>query len=197
MTQNGGVNRVAMIALAAACSFEHGVDPSLARHDAPPIDTPPSDAAIDSWIDARACPPAPPTCVAFSCPSSPSCYYLCGTSTTGKQNWTGAQASCMNAGVGCLATIDHQAEQDCIAIETAPSFPSALVWFGFRQSSSGIEPAGDWGWECGTSSYVSPAWGGQEPNNSGGNEDCGVLTTSGGWMDVDCSGTARFVCELP
>lgn len=197
MTQNGRVKRAAVIALVAACSFQHGSDPTLARHDAAANDARPIDAPVDSGIDARACPPAPPTCVAFSCPSSPSCYYVCGTSTTGKQNWAGAQGSCMNAGVGCLATIEDQAEQNCIAIATVPSFPNALVWFGFRQSASGIEPAGDWGWECGTSSYVSPAWGDFEPNNGGLGEDCGAMTTSGAWMDVDCSGTARFVCELP
>lgn len=162
------------------------------------IDARPRDAAIDApSIDARACPPAPPTCTAFSCPSSNSCYYLCGTATSGKQSWMGAQTSCTNAGVGCLVTIDNQAEQDCITFETMPMFPNALVWFGFRQSPTGAEPAGDWGWECGTSNYVSPAWGDFEPNNLGGNEDCGALTNGGGWIDADCSGSARFVCELP
>lgn len=156
------------------------------------------DAAIDATpIDARECPPPPPSCTAFSCPSSNSCYYQCGTPTSDKLGWGDAQSSCEAAGLGCLVTIDNQAEQDCIAIQTMPMFPDALVWFGFRQSPSGAEPAGGWEWACGNSNYVSPAWGEFEPNNFGGNEDCGALTNSGGWIDADCSIPARYVCELP
>jgi hypothetical protein len=178
------------------CSFEHGV-PVTPHDDAAGADARVIDAAIDAMADARVCPAAPPTCKAFQCPGSPSCYYVCGTSTSGKQTYAGAIGSCTNAEVGCVVTINDQAENDCIAANTVPSFPSALVWFGFEQSASGTEPASGWSWHCGTSAYNAPNWGSFEPNNEGGSEDCAAMTAGGAWLDVDCSGTARFVCELP
>ena len=157
-----------------------------------------SDAPVDAQLaDARGCPAAPASCTAFTCASSSSCYYICGTATTGKQSYSGASGSCASANVGCVVTINDQAENDCIAAATLPSFPSALVWFGYEQSSSGSEPAGGWSWQCGTSSYVAPNWGMFEPNNDGGGEDCSALAAGGVWLDVSCNGSARFVCELP
>jgi hypothetical protein len=191
------VVRRAYLVVLAACSFEHGV-PMTQPDDASTADVLRIvDAAIDAPADARICPAAPPTCTAFTCASSTSCYYVCGSATTGKQSYAGALGSCANANVGCVVTINDQAENDCIATKTLPSFPSALVWFGFDQSASGSEPAGGWSWRCGTSSYVAPNWGQFEPNNQGGSEDCAALTAGGAWLDVDCTGTARFVCELP
>jgi hypothetical protein len=179
--------------LLLACSFEHGMLPPPPSSDAPPMPDAPVDAKP---ADARVCPPPPnSTCRLFTCPGSNSCYYECGI--TAKQSWTGARGSCPNANLGCIVTINDQAEQNCITAETVPSFPSSLVWFGWKQDPAAMEPDQGWGWECPPSSYVSPAWGSFEPNNTGGNEDCGALTDGGGWIDADCSGSARFVCELP
>lgn len=121
---------------------------------------------------------------------------MCGGTPGGARSWSSAQGSCANGGLGCLATINDQAEQDCITAQTSPVYPDN-VWFGFHQSMMGSEPAGGWSWQCGTSSYVYPAWGQFEPNNQGGNEDCGVLATGGGWNDADCALDERYVCELP
>ena len=158
------------------------------------VTPPPTDAPTD----AKVCPPAPSNCRLFKCDGSTSCYYECGSrsSTTGRQTWSGARTSCTASALGCIVTINSQAEQDCVATQTDPVFPDN-VWIGLRQSSGGSEPAGGWGWECPPSSYTYPAWGGSEPNNQGGNEDCGILATGGGWNDGNCTTVARYVCELP
>ena len=168
------------------------IDMATATSDAP------SDGAIDAMPDARVCPAAPSGCVAFVCGGSASCYYVCGspTSSTGRLPWPDARDACASKQLGCLVTINNQAEQDCVALGSAPVYPNT-VWFGFRQSSTGSEPAGGWSWECGTSSYASPAWGSFEPNDQNDDEDCGSLTTGGGWNDANCDDDMRYVCELP
>lgn len=151
----------------------------------------PDDAAADAAVDARSCPTAPAGCTAFTCAGSTSCYYVCNA-----QSWTSARDRCVSADLGCLATIDSDAENTCIAGATNPTFPN-VVWFGWRQSASGQEPAGGWGWECGSSSFVAGNWGDFEPNNSGGNEDCGAMAQGGAWIDGGCGTSLRFVCERP
>ncbi|HEY5926870.1 MAG TPA: C-type lectin domain-containing protein [Kofleriaceae bacterium] len=195
-----------LVVATTACSYEYGW-PSMpmSSDDADIVDgtATQSDASIDAFVappdvmvDAKVCPPAPSGCALFKCNASTSCYYLCGTSTSGQVGWATARNACANNGMGCIVTINNQTEQDCIAQRSQPVFPDN-VWFGLRQSSSGSEPGGGWGWECGTSSYATPAWGTSEPNNQGGNEDCGILSTGGGWNDGDCDTESRFVCELP
>ena len=157
--------------------------------DAAPTDAP-ADAPTDAAIDARTCPTAPSGCTSFTCVGTTHCYYLCNA-----QGWTAANGRCANAGLGCLATIDDVAENTCIATATNPAFPD-LVWFGWRQSAGGAEPAGGWGWQCGSSSFVAGNWGQFEPNNQG-NEDCGAMGLGGSWIDGDCATSLRFVCELP
>ena len=149
------------------------------------------DAPIDAAIDARACPAAPMGCTAFTCAGSASCYYACAPTS-----WQAANTRCSTAGIGCLATIDSAAENQCITDATSPSFPG-LVWFGWRQSAAGPEPAGGWGWECDSSTFVAGNWGQFEPNDEGGHEDCGALGTGGAWIDGTCSTSLRYVCELP
>jgi hypothetical protein len=190
--------RLALLVL-AACRFEAGhftFEDAPARGDAD-LDARPIDALVDAKVaDARNCPAAPATCKLFTCPGSSSCYYECGTTGTSKASWPGAAGSCTNANLGCIVTINDQAEQNCITSNTVPTF-SSYVWFGYRQDASPTEPAGNWAWECPPSSYVQPGWGTSEPNDSGGNEDCAAMTNGGGWFDATCTGTARYVCELP
>ena len=193
--------RVAHLAIVlAGCGFEPG---SLAvARDAAVIADADAMSLVDAMVDAqpidpRVCPAAPPSCIAFKCASSTSCYYICGTATTGKQSYSGASGSCTAAGVGCVVTINDQAENDCIAAATIPWFPDALVWLGYEQASGGAEPGGGWSWQCSSSTFVAANWGMFEPNNSGGNEDCSTMSGGGVWIDATCSGSARFVCELP
>src|SRR5687768_17338885 len=131
----------ALVAVAiAGCSFEHGRLPQTVADDAPPTsgDARPIDAAIS--IDARVCPAAPATCTSFTCPSSSSCYYLCGTTGTTDQNWAGAKSSCETSQRGCLVTISDQAEQDCITANAMPGFPNAITWAAYRQAASATQP---------------------------------------------------------
>jgi hypothetical protein len=183
-------------AVATACTFDHGARPKLdaAGGGDASLDARAIDASIDAMPDARVCPAAPANCQLFTCGGSPSCYYVCGF-PLGAHDWFDARDACASSQIGCLATINDQAEQDCITLAAHPVYPDT-VWFGFRQSASGSEPAGGWDWECGTSSYVSPAWGLFEPNNQGGSEDCGSLTTGGGWNDANCNDNSRYACEL-
>jgi len=194
--------RVVFLLAISACGFTvTGSQPAGgddARGDGQPgdarVDATP-DAVPDAAIDARICPAAPANCVPFACPSSASCYYVCG-GTTARLDWGQARSRCGMAGLGCLATINDAAEQACLATATLPGFPD-IVWFGFKQASNGSEPAGGWGWECGSSAFLAGNWGQFEPNNDGGNEDCGALIGGGSWIDGGCSTAARYVCELP
>ena len=196
---------VVLVAATAACSFDTGFPPTPnPADDAGNVGDGPHviDARFDAFVappdamaDARVCPPAIGGCVLFKCNSSTSCYYRCGTSSSGQVSWPTARNVCAQNGMGCIVTINSQLEQDCIAQNTNPVYPDN-VWFGLRQSASGSEPAGGWGWECPPSQYASPSWGMYEPNNEGGDEDCGILATGGGWNDADCDTPSRFVCEL-
>ena len=197
----------AIVAIAiAGCSFDHGRLPEQIADDAPPVidDARPIDARpIDAPFDARMCPAAPSSCTLFKCPSSTSCYYLCGTTGTTDQNWMGANSSCQTSQRGCLVTISDQDEQNCITTQAMPSFPNAVTWIGYRQASTATQVNQGWAWTCGSSTYVSPAWGMFEPNdndvvpNEDHEEDCVGLVDFGGWNDAACSGNGRFVCELP
>ena len=168
---------------------------AVALDDAAAIDAPLIDAAvdapIDAPIDARMCPAAPTGCTSFTCAGSSHCYYACNATS-----WSNAEARCASAGVGCLATIDDAVENQCIHDATLPVFPN-LVWFGWRQDPGGAEPAGGWGWACGSSAFVAGNWGMFEPNNQGGNEDCGARGAGGAWIDGACNSSLRYVCELP
>lgn len=189
------MKRAFVLLLLGGCRQLFGLDSPERRDDeirdaASSIDdAPPSDAAIDAPTDARVCPSAPTDCELFTCAGTSSCYYRCSTA----RDWASANTFCAANNIGCLATIESQVEQNCLVAETAPGFPQ-FVWFGLRQASGANEPAGGWGWACGTSTYTN--WGTSEPNDFNGNEDCGALTTGGGWFDSTCSTTARFTCKL-
>ena len=188
-----------MVLMGIGCRFTPGSPPGAVVRDASQdgaLTDAAADAAdarsIDAPPDARVCPSAPAGCTTFTCATSSSCFYVCAT----KRTWTSAATACMSSAIGCIATIHGQAEQDCITAAAAPVFPD-FVWFGWVQTSGSVEPGGGWHWQCGTSTYVAPNWGNGEPNNQGGNEDCGGLTTGGGWFDGNCTSQARYVCELP
>ncbi|HEY5924295.1 MAG TPA: C-type lectin domain-containing protein [Kofleriaceae bacterium] len=149
------------------------------------IDSPAPDARDDAFGE-RECPAAPAGCTLFRCAGS--CHYSC----TGTGDWNVAQSYC--AQVGCLATIESQAEQDCITAATQPTNASP-VWIGSTQSDMQPEPRDGWTWACGASSYAN--WGSYEPNDLYGNQDCAALSSGGRWDDISCANERRFVCEAP
>ena len=55
---------------------------------------------------------------------------------------------------------------------------------------------GNFSWTSGINSSYSN-WNVGEPNNSGGNEDCGQLNrfSGGTWNDEPCTLSLQFVCE--
>jgi hypothetical protein len=104
-----------------------------------------------------------------------------------KATWVGAVGSCTGAQRGCIVTINDQLEQDCIAANTGPGFPDA-VWLGYHRNTG----TDAFVWQCGESTFP-PAWATGEP----GVENCAAMTDAGAWVNVNCGGTASFVCELP
>jgi hypothetical protein len=188
------------LVLVAACRFEPGqysgdAAASDGVNDARMIDAAMPDAFVP---DARVCAPPAPGCTTFTCSGSSSCYYVCGSGTF-KASWNGAKGSCEGGSInGCLVTINDQAEQNCITAATVPT-SSSLVWIGYYQTATNVEPLGNWAWQCPPSTYVSPDWGNPagDPNDFNNNEDCAALSTSGDWWDANCTGTARYVCEVP
>jgi hypothetical protein len=197
--------RWVVVLACAGCSFPGGGTPATDDAAVDPIDAPagsadapadgapavpdadPPDAAPP---DARPCPAAPAGCMAFACPGSASCYFHCGPRT-----FAAARTRCTSDGIGCVVTIDDQAENDCIAAATTPMFPD-LVWFGFFQSAAGGEPDGGWGWVCPQSTgFMAGNWGAFEPNDENG-EDCAAMGAGGAWIDIDCGDSMRYVCEF-
>ncbi len=181
-----------------AAAIDGVVADGVPTDDAPVVDAPVIDAAVDApvdaptdaAIDARTCPPPPSGCTSFACAGSTHCYYACSATS-----WSNAEARCAGNNLGCLATIDDALENQCIHDATMPVFPN-LVWFGWRQDAAGAEPAGGWGWACGSSAFIAGNWGMFEPNNQG-NEDCGAMGAGGAWIDGACGTSLRYVCELP
>lgn len=188
---------VAMSVVVAGCRFDHGNPVDEAPSDAPVVDA----HVIDAPIDVRTCPSAPPGCTHFTCASSTSCYYVCGDMTPGsKKNWWSARDACAQLSpTGCIATINSQAEQECIVQHAMPSFPmSNWIWIGYHQQPGTAEPLDGWEWQCPASSFTQAPWGdGNGEPDEIGEEDCAALTGGGGWFDTSCQDAARYLCEIP
>jgi hypothetical protein len=191
----------ASVLLVAACGFEPG---EIVRRDAtdeqPMLDAPSTDAKpIDApGADARVCPPPPSGCTRFTCSSTSSCYYVCGDGP-GKATWAGAKGICEGPTFqGCILTLNSFDEQSCVTFNAGPTGANP-IWIGYRQDPAPMEPAGDWKWECGPSTYVQPGWAGisGQPDNNGGSANCALMSVAGAWADEDCSGTTRYICEVP
>jgi hypothetical protein len=104
-------------------------------------------------------------------------------------SWPDAEARCVAHG-GHLATIPGPDVTATLfqALGARPG-PSGF-WIGLA------EPAeGRWLWASGAPVSFS-AWNPGEPNNSGGNENCGEwLLTGARWNDIDCATRRGFLCE--
>jgi hypothetical protein len=178
---------IAIVALLTGCQAMLELEPPALAPDAGAASATP-DAAHAASPDAASCPPAPAGCTLFQCAATSGCYYACEVAAT----WSVAQSMC--AQVGCLATVESTAEQECIAAATAPTNASP-VWIGARQADGASEPGQGWGWACGASTYGN--WGNWEPNDLAGDQDCGEMAAGGYWNDVSCGVQRRFVCKAP
>ena len=102
-------------------------------------------------------------------------------------SWEDAEAFAQSVG-GHLVTIDSSFENEWVRRHFSAY---GTVWIGFTDKSS----EGNWVWSDGSPAKYTH-WNPGEPNNSGGNENYGVLYTSGAWNDVSAATTARGVVEI-
>ena len=98
-----------------------------------------------------------------------------------------------------MVTIDDATEDDWLYTTLRTINPGSKWWIGLNDRA--IE--GDFVWSDGTPvGYTN--WNSSEPNNAGGNEDCGQLNRfnennsnePGTWNDEPCSTGMPFICEV-
>lgn len=111
-------------------------------------------------------------------------YLLC----EGPKTWDEARAFCKARGAD-LVVVESEEENEFL---TASGLPA--TWIGL----SDTETEGTFLWVDGDAP-ASAFWNADEPNDSGGAEDCAGIFTSGDsagtWNDFDCSSERAFVCE--
>jgi hypothetical protein len=137
-------------------------------------------------------------CGANSCPTNPVCYN--GFTYIGDYNgsryyrsnngtsWTSANSAAQAIG-GHLVTLNSAAENNWLDAQIG----SSVVWIGIND----IATEGNFVWSSGiSSSYTN--WASGEPNNSGGNQDYGVLDGGANkWYDRANSDCNNYIVELP
>lgn len=97
------------------------------------------------------------------------------------QTWTDAVASCMAENARLAVVLDATQNARIRAAATG------TLHLGLHRQ------AGNFVWVDGNSlGYVN--WASGQPSNETG-EDCVQMGVDGSWYDVDCTGTALFVCE--
>ena len=52
-----------------------------------------------------------------------------------------------------------------------------------------------WAYSDTASTIKFNSWNDHEPNNANQNEDCVLLDRNAGWLDINCNGKRRFICE--
>jgi len=114
-------------------------------------------------------------------------YLLC----TNLLSWTDARDYCATRGPYRLATLSDAAE-DAWLDGAIDAVSTSAWWVGLNDRGA----EGSFGWADG-SDVVYTNWEGDEPNDSGSNEDCAELNRfgDGTWNDANCATTRRFVCE--
>ena len=116
-----------------------------------------------------------------------------------QSNWTEAESYCESTYGTTLATIRSSTENQ-LAMIAAVYSGSLFVytWIGFND----MDVDGTFEWIDGTRNdvYNYTNWASGEPNNVGGNEDCGQIWYNGNnkfgtWNDESCGSTMSFVCN--
>ncbi|HNS97364.1 MAG TPA: FG-GAP-like repeat-containing protein [Polyangiaceae bacterium] len=113
-----------------------------------------------------------------------SSYLLCDEPKT----WQAARAFCRSRGAD-LVVIDSKEENELLAASGIPT-----AWIGLSDQQT----EGSFLWVNGKS-LTTAYWNDDEPNDSGGAEDCvGMFTsgeTAGLWNDFSCDAEHAFICE--
>ncbi|XDV50455.1 hypothetical protein PO909_019511 [Leuciscus waleckii] len=101
-------------------------------------------------------------------------------------NWITAEKNCQSLGAN-LASVHNERENEFLL----GLLPSTISWVGANDAVQD----GEWLWSDGTV-YDYTNWCSEEPNNSGGNEDCLEInwTTNHCWNDASCTSTKNYVC---
>ncbi|XP_053335452.1 hepatic lectin-like [Clarias gariepinus] len=119
--------------------------------------------------------------------SSSSLYYI----STEKKNWTESTQDCRERGAD-LVIITSREEQNFIIKQLGDSNEA---WIGLSKDDTKTK----WKWLDGTEQNNSTGvWAQGEPNNHGGNEDCGTIKTfpdMTGWNDKPCFNTSQWICK--
>ena len=92
--------------------------------------------------------------------------------------------------------LEHGAD---LAAPTSSAETSFLVSQGFSGwiSFNDLESEGTWRLVSGGRVGAYTNWNSNEPNDSGGNEDCAETRTDGRWTDRSCTVLLAFICERP
>jgi len=109
-------------------------------------------------------------------------------------SWSDANAACRAAGME-LASVHSAEENDALLATVA----SNTVWIGGSDSAY----KGTWVWSPSGTPLSYTNWASGQPDNSGGTQDCLAfnyqlyVTNSGKWDDQSCTGTKKYVCQIP
>ena len=105
-----------------------------------------------------------------------------------------ANAYCISTYNSHLATITSASDNrnGLIAAIIAGIAPDNTFWIGFND----IENEGTFSWIDSTTDNNYTNWNDGEPNNSGNNQDCVIMTSTGLWNDHICANASRFVCSF-
>lgn len=102
-----------------------------------------------------------------------------------KTIWSASKSNCESLGSNLVAI--HSREEN----NFARLLVSADSWLG----GNDLDSEGSWAWEDREDWGGFLSWSLAEPNNSGGNEDCVVMTSSDNWNDIPCTVLRSYVCK--
>lgn len=186
-----GFALVVIISLGLASGCAHGIgggdddfgpDAGAAESDK---DDDPDDQGAPAEPDASPIASCTAGSANFNDPATGHCYMLFDN----KQPWDAAVAACAALGPGHhLATVEDAVENQIIA----DMIGSPDAWLAATDSAN----EGTWTWATGDA-FAFTNWRSGEPNNGGGNEDCGLIEggRGGTWDDRPCGASNEFVCE--
>ena len=115
-----------------------------------------------------------------------SCYKFSSKSL----NWNAAKSACEALG-SKLVIVNSQAEQRAL---TSKISGSKSMWIGLYRDP---KDKSRWLWVDGSRPTYT-YWNSGEPNNSGGDEDCGEMISKNRghkWNDMPCKFSFPYICE--
>lgn len=103
------------------------------------------------------------------------------------KTWTDALSFCREKYTD-LATAASMDNQNAM-IAAVDSGVSGAVWIGLENTGTMT-----WQWSVGTGPMTVAYWDTGEPNNSGGNQACGMMNPDGFWNDATCTCQLNIMC---